>query len=254
MTHLRKITGEKDAQLGHLRRFFRENHVSLQLAKRIWRNAENTKAARQHRIAWRDVKLLRDLPELLQMELEHEVYMPILSRHPFFHQVQENHAVAMRALCHSALREHEYRTEQEVFHGGLAVDKVYFVKEGVLVYRAYSHGDFAGHRMGSRSTLGSCAAVDEVSAGSWLSEAALWVKWFHVGKAAAKTNSVLTVLSVPALFSVLQEYAALLPGCCAFAGLFIQALQELGDAISDLPLGEERLAGLAEAAFADYAL
>merc|ERR1712217_982299 len=74
--------------------------------------------------------------------------------------------------------------------------------------------------------------------------------WFHMGKAIAKQHSVLSVISVPTLFHVIKEYASLLPACTAYARLFIKALHELGEIVSDLPIDFDCLQDLASKAFA----
>lgn len=89
MTHLRQIAGRRDAQFTQLRRYLGENNVSMQLATRVWRYYEQGAIARQQRLLWRDVSLFTDLPEILQMDLQHEVHMPSLAKHPLFFQVQD---------------------------------------------------------------------------------------------------------------------------------------------------------------------
>lgn len=49
--------------------------------------------------------------------------------------------------------------------------------------------------------------VEIVQEGQWLSEAAIWVKWFHMGKAIARVYSVLCILSVPALHQATRALA-----------------------------------------------
>lgn len=151
----------------------------------------------------------------------------------------------MRAICHTALQEASFRTEQHVFDvGGLTVDKVYFVISGNLEYRTKVGG---GSTLSSSSDI--AASNDEVSMGQWFSEAAIWVKWFHMGSSIAKVPSVLLILSVPSLHLAVKEYADLLPDLITYGTLFVQQLRAQGVGISDLPADLESVQQLAAMAF-----
>jgi len=124
------------------------------------------------------------------------------------------------------------------------VDKVYFLVEGLIEYRM---------RCGMRSPRAmdseDSSMVEIVQEGQWLSEAAIWVKWFHMGKAIARVYSVLCILSVPALHQVIKEYADLLPSCCAYARIFVKDLRSQGVSMSDLPGAESHVEDMAREAF-----
>eukprot|EP00443_Scrippsiella_acuminata_P014477 CAMPEP_0115186288 /NCGR_PEP_ID=MMETSP0270-20121206/9905_1 /TAXON_ID=71861 /ORGANISM="Scrippsiella trochoidea, Strain CCMP3099" /LENGTH=873 /DNA_ID=CAMNT_0002599409 /DNA_START=83 /DNA_END=2704 /DNA_ORIENTATION=+ len=246
MTHLRKIAGGKEAQLTQLRRFLGENNVSMQLAMRVWRYYEQGQKGKPHRMMWRDVALFADIPEVLKMDLQHEVYMPALAWHPFFFHYQENNSNAMRAICYHAVNEVSFRKEQDIYREGEVADKMYFVIDGLLE-----------HRM----TLGGCSptmdgvddytgiVTEEVFVGEWLAEAAVWVKWFFTGTTATKQFSVLCVLAVPGLHRVMKEYVDLLPRCCVYAESFVQHLRAQGVAMSDLATDLGTLQEMAHIAF-----
>jgi len=173
--------------------------------------------------------------------------MPAITWHPFFFHYQEHNSNAMRAICHHAVNELSFRKEQDIYREGEVVDKMYFVIDGLLE-----------HRM----TFGTCNPLDddiddcagfssseEVNAGEWLAEAAVWVKWFHTGTTITKQFSVLCVLMVPGLHKVMREYVDLLPRCSAYAELFVQHLRSQGVGMSDLSTDFSTLQEMAHLAF-----
>eukprot|EP00974_Lingulodinium_polyedra_P097740 9474855-Lingulodinium_polyedra.AAC.1 len=72
MTRLRKLNAQKSNQYQVLRQYMGERQASMQLAMRVGRYLQHGAKARPSRKMWRDVELLRGLPETLQMELHHE--------------------------------------------------------------------------------------------------------------------------------------------------------------------------------------
>mmetsp|Transcript_168732 Transcript_168732/g.542249 ORF Transcript_168732/g.542249 Transcript_168732/m.542249 type:complete len:861 (+) Transcript_168732:93-2675(+) len=233
MTQLRKLAGSKKAQFTQLRRYLGEHRISMPLATRVYRYYEQGSQAKQHRMMWRDVALFADIPDILQMDLLQEVYAPVLAKHPFFLHLQDVGAAAVRALCHHAVREVTYRAEQDVFHAGQLANKVSFVVEGALEFS---------------ESVESFAARD-VLPGQWLSEAALWVKWYHTGTAVAKEFSLLCMLSGPGLQQVLPEHVEVLEHCCTYAERFVQYLHSVGVGMSDLIEDHQMLEELARFAF-----
>jgi hypothetical protein len=229
MTHLRKIAGSKEAQFTQLRRFLGENNVSMKLAMSVTKYFEQGQRGKTHRMMWRDVALFDNIPEVLKKDLQHEVYMPTLTWHPFFFHYQEHNPNAIRAICHHAVNEIAFRKEQDVYREGEAVDKMYFVIDGLLEYRMTLG---AGNSMDMDDEA--LFAKEEVGIGNWLAEAAVWVKWFHTGTTMTKQFSVLCVVLVPGLHKVMREYMDLLPRCTAYAELFVQHLRAQGVAMSDL--------------------
>lgn len=243
MTRLRNLTGAKDEQFDQLRRYLGDNNVSRKLATRAWRYFEQGPTVQQHRVMWKDVELFREIPEVLKMDLQHEVFTPTLVRHPFFFKCEEQNTAAMRAVCHHALTELFFRRDQDVFSVGQAADRMYFIVDGVLQYK-----------IGSISTQPSAESADhmcvhEVPSGFWISEPALWVKWLHLGTAVSQQGSVVCSLSSPSMQQVMKNYADLVPACCAYADCLLDYLGCLGTGVSDMMCDYQALGHMAASSF-----
>jgi len=241
MTRLRKLNGRKAAQYQALRQYLGENQVSMQLAMRVWRYIEQGAKARRRRRMSCDVELLRELPDMLQMDLHHEVYMPTIIGHPFFHYFSEQSPAAMRAICHFAAHEVSVMADQVLFSEGQAADKMYFVLAGAMEYQV--EGDEAGEQRMDR------IKSYDVTNLQWISEAAIWVRWFYRGTTVCKELSSLVSLRVPILHQIMQEYVGALPFCLAYAQRFAEQSRSRPSEMLDIEEDVDRTHELAQQAF-----
>merc|ERR1712098_216547 len=101
-------------------------------------------------------------------ELHFEMYAPILAQHQFFRRYSRNYPQVMRKFCHSGITCSLLFHGDSVFHIGEVPSepKMFFVGSGQLEYRAMD---------------GSVTPLGEGSLQPWISEAALWTDWEHVG-------------------------------------------------------------------------
>jgi len=244
MTQLRKLAESKTAQFAQLRRFLGEHQVSMPLATRVWRYYEQGSHTKKNWMMFRDVTLFSEIPDILQSDLQHEVFAPILCRHPFFQNLSECSVSAMRELCHTSVKEMTYRAEQDVYSAGEVASRVHFIVDGVVEHRSslsFSNG-------GSWESLESGSA-DEYGSGRWLAEAAMWVKWFYTGTAVSKEYSLICTLAVAAMHTVLKEHVELAQPCCTYAENFVQHLRSVGVGMSDIMEDTTALEEMALVAF-----
>mmetsp|Transcript_56164 Transcript_56164/g.149338 ORF Transcript_56164/g.149338 Transcript_56164/m.149338 type:complete len:626 (-) Transcript_56164:54-1931(-) len=241
MTSIRKINGRRNMQYASMRQYLRENRVSMQLAVRVRHYLQQSERARQTRRVWRDVELFQELPEVLQMELRYEVYARLIARHPFFHQYGELDPSAMKALCHRAVREVPLVSGQELFGPGQVADRMYFVVDGSLSYDFQGFGSSEEHLLDDASPL--------VSGGQWFAEAAVWVRWFHLGSMVAKTPSLVLALDVTKLHVVMAQYVDTLPHCRRYAQLFAENARCRLPPLSDVCSGFDDCQDTAQRAF-----
>jgi len=235
MTRLRKQNSVRNAQDSALRQYFGENHVPMQLVARIRQYLRQSLRARQSRKMWRDVELLWNLPGVLQMELHHVVYSRPIMRHPFFRNYGDVAPAAMRACCHKAVGELSVIPGQAVFNSGQAADRMYFLVDGMQQYIPIENME--EHDRGLQSTnsgLFGDPTATVLTEGEWITEAVLWVHWFHVGTMSSKTVSMLITLDVQELHKIMQQYMDTLAHGHKYACLFAQQVLGSGFPPSDL--------------------
>jgi len=89
MTTMRLIANEKESRNQALRRYFGDQRVSGGIQMRIWRQVDAQRRVGKKKQIWSDIKCLTELPDILRIELEQEVYGKRLVAHPLFFYFQE---------------------------------------------------------------------------------------------------------------------------------------------------------------------
>lgn len=104
-----------------------------------------------------------------------DTYRPLLVTHPLFHNLRSEDESALVLICHSAMSEHCYQPDEEVYLEGTVATQMLMVQNGELKFR-------------SSTQLHSVALLP----GTWACEVALWCKWVHSGhlKASVVTETV----------------------------------------------------------------
>jgi len=90
-----------------------------------------------------------------------------------------------------------------------------------------------------------------VTRGQWVSEAAVWIRWFYPGNMMGKENSFLMSVSVDVLHATMQQYIDTMPHCFKYARLFVELAQSEDRAISDIWGSFDQLQVLAQRAFTE---
>lgn len=136
MTRYHAQRTEHDRSFELLRKFLRDRHVSHILAVRLQRYLEHKTALQRRRIEIADVSLLKLLSDPLRMDLDQEIYGPILGVHPFFQHYARVDAGAMRRLCHTSVSRMHLSDGDKLFSSGEPCNTMYFLLEGRLAYTA----------------------------------------------------------------------------------------------------------------------
>lgn len=224
---------KKVQEYNELRTYLAENHVTVELASRVWRYLEQSAHLRKKRCTWQDVSLLKDLPEILRNEIHQEIYSPVLTRHFFFAQYWEYNQLGVRTICQRATLEISQAPGQYLFGLGEEGKSMFFVADGFLEYEQ----DEADTRIVARD--------------GWIAEAALWLQWVHHGTMVSKVDVVLYALESAAVGNILIMFTDMLPRVIEYAALFFQACNN-GDGpfkITDVWVDNDELAGMAQRAF-----
>jgi len=184
MVEYQMMRQDQTRKVRELRHYLQENSVSPGLAFLIQQQAtERLRVTKK--IQEKDVKALELLSRSLRTELRYEIMHPHISTHPLFHLWTSMDDYMVRGLCMDAIEYTYWRPEDEVFYAGTSTDKAYYLAKGKLVYTQYPESSAVEQKIQT-----------PVSQGRWLSEAALWSHWIHVGTTKAHLPS--EVLVVPA--------------------------------------------------------
>mmetsp|Transcript_41016 Transcript_41016/g.92025 ORF Transcript_41016/g.92025 Transcript_41016/m.92025 type:complete len:832 (+) Transcript_41016:42-2537(+) len=169
ITNARKEAEERKLEAVLLRRYFRENRVSIRTGSRIVTYVK----MQQHKrvgVLETDVIALRHLPHTLMNSLRVEVYEPVLSMHPLFRSMKQMHAATLQKICTLTLNEVVLGAGDEVIHYGKPAHKMFFIRKGAKELPATVMEFYPG-------PLFSCSQRSRatISTGSWCCEVALWL-------------------------------------------------------------------------------
>jgi len=166
MTRLRHLSSESQAQMSQLRRYLKENRVSNGLVVRVMAWFQSSTQTVKARLKASEVKVMTQLPNSLRHELQDQVYLPVLCKHPLFGQLVSVCPEMLRKV-YPTLEEISLRKPAELFIYGDECKHMYFVVTGNMHYYHANAVDEID--------------VHEVRKNNWLCEAALWMRWKHRG-------------------------------------------------------------------------
>jgi len=218
MTQLRNLNSEQLEQTALLRRYLGENKVSVALMGRVWGCTQQVMDKSKRRIHEKDVAIMALLPSTLKGDLQEEVYSPILSTHPFFHQLLATCPAVIRRACQQAVGEVSTGVGQELFNAGDEGSRMFFMLSGTLLYTLED-------KAGQHSSL--------ITPGYFISEAALWIIWKHAGQLAATTHCELVAILQRSFFTAVNEHHQLLRYAKCFSKHFQDCPEKLTDVFSD---------------------
>jgi len=137
------------------------------------------------------LQLLPLLPPLVQLQIKinKEVYLPIVSTNNFFKMLGRESEAALLAICHLAMSEHSHSAGETIFEEGREARLLLCVISGTLDYYVRTRG----------------GAYDRLSAGAWCCEPALWIEWAHPGRLVAVSACELVGVDISKVHAVIEE-------------------------------------------------
>lgn len=188
---------EVTQQRRKLQRFMRENRVPMDVSHPIQQQATERLRLRK-RVLFQDVEAIALLSASLRSKLCFEVFRPQLVQHPLFRFWNDTANSTLQRFCTAEVETMPHRNDDELFIAGPEVAKqVYLLVEGAIKYI---------QEPGS-SVVDSHSATT-VEKGQWLSEAAFWTKWHHVGTAQAITLCSVLHMECEGLVELLRKRGA----------------------------------------------
>jgi len=187
------------------------------------------------------------LPKQIMMDLLYEIRAPVLDVHMLFSDFHQEFPRMLRRVCAEATKLVPVQADELVFARGDACARVFFVESGELTYEwaPASRSSQRSRRLSAPVSGGSSPKqivfhhtesserdnedddVVNLSAGHWLSEAALWIEWEHCGQLKAVSQSSFLTLEVPDFISVVTLFKEARVRCVLYARSFLSSLMDL---------------------------
>jgi len=190
-------------QLQALHQYLRDNRVSHKTFLAVVRQAR-ARVQKSARLREKDVSALTWLSPVLQNQLRYEIFLPFLQSHGFLRLWTRLDNLSVQQLCQIAAEVETVLPQDELFQAGKEATKIYHLRDGKGEYKQFPES----------SAVSEQRSVDVVGP-RWLSEAALWTQWIHVGSFEAvapsevfSLNCTKWVAAIPATHHALREVVA----------------------------------------------
>lgn len=168
MTQLRGMSEEKSKQFWLLRRYLRQRGIDAQLCFRVLRYIEYSLQSQKDLVSEQRIWVLSHLSSQLRDELNFEVSFSCMNNHPLFVRQSCVADDMMSRLSRTALSQQSLAPGDLLFSAGTQATHMHMMVTGVLHY--VKAQDFLAEE-----------EPNEVCAGDWACEVALWTAWTCVG-------------------------------------------------------------------------
>lgn len=270
MTRLTQLQKEQRDREENMRDYLCRNKVTWSLRNRIWVLLNKTRTSPKKHLQEASVELIRQLPKSVSLELRCEVFIPVLTTHPFFCTYtfsSVNKAALHRLVEMRGLLEILLQSEHELFNIGDEAIFMYFVVQGRLSYYYENHG---GPILNFLNTLENPLQTDEhprisqrkrrrnveddvdidgaitISDGHWICEQALWLEWYHCGQMSAVIPTDIVALDVSVFQAAMQVD---LPEATKYAKLFLTYAKRNQDYMNDVYVHHTSIRAMAQEVF-----
>lgn len=183
---------ENNIKLKRLRRYMKDYKVDRSIAVRVYGQLADRLATKE-KLREEQVTGLQHLSWKLRSELSFGLFKPQIKRHSLFKLMAEMNQPFMQRFCRMCMSFTFRRRQDDLCVAGRSADTCWIFVAGSLVYTQEPDTSPLTH-----------AQVYEIEKGQWISEAALWSNWIHVGTASALLNSELVEIRVQDMWEYMQ--------------------------------------------------
>ena len=205
-----------------LDRYLQQHQVSIEIAMLV-RKSALPRLTRPKHILESDVRTLRDLPAALLSDLKFDIYQKHLMKYPFFRLVSSLTQEIVPVLC-QCVTHLVVHPGDEVFKSAAESNAVHYVVQGAL---SYVQQPMTSTVIQTQHT--------EVAKCAWVSEAAFWIQWIHVGSLRAMAECELITFDALGVIEGLVKDRVIREVSCAWALQFQQSVCEARPPLSDFP-------------------
>jgi len=187
---------EKDEMLSTFVRFLDQHRVDKPLQQQVRRQLLERLSKRSTMLSERDVAGLNVIAAALRSEVLFVIRRPHIIKHTLFRVWNDAQSISIKRLCEHATRALATKPQDIIFVPGSQCGETYFPMHGSL---RYSQDPDTSHVNQDTSK--------SVPQDTWISEAALWCHWTHVGKLEAETSCQLMTISSTGMFQAASKLA-----------------------------------------------
>jgi hypothetical protein len=232
MAQARQMRYSRESKLAFIRSYAQSYQISAPLTMQLKKYIVTGYAAQLRQ--QNEAELIRVLPPTLVMDLRHETWSPVVTKHTLFYRLHDNHLRTEVDLCYRSMCEVFVCQDEVLFKKGALCGRMLFVYSGLFQYNVANTTSPDPMALLPHSPDDNEPDHWPVLAGQWLSEAVLWIPWGHCGDLRAAENGSVCAILAEAFTEVVQEHEASLMEVVPYARAFVQKLNGPTAKLSDL--------------------
>eukprot|EP00930_Biecheleria_cincta_P021527 TRINITY_DN15937_c0_g1_i1.p1 TRINITY_DN15937_c0_g1~~TRINITY_DN15937_c0_g1_i1.p1 ORF type:complete len:1114 (+),score=190.29 TRINITY_DN15937_c0_g1_i1:122-3463(+) len=190
MLQLEMVNQQKNKTLRQLSQLLDQHRVRTELCIRVTRQIKERMSSTKM-LTEEDVPALELLSHSLLRELRYALHGAHLETHPLMRLLRQLQPLGVADVCSAALHVLVVPAGDALFHAGKEAQYAYILGSGDMAYTLRDDGRFV------------------VSQDQWLSEAALWCIWNHVGECVASSACQVLCLHPDHMIDALFKYEGL---------------------------------------------
>ena len=195
-------------KMSYLRTFLAEHHVNSKLAYRVTQQAE-TRIRKRAKLTDRDVDAIQLLSSTLRTELRYEIFQRQMSSHPLFRLWGHLSEITAGEFCAEAVGAQYMNKGDVLFRAGDEGVSAYYLEEGSVQYKQIPQTSPVQDEM-----------VTPVGEDTWLSEAALWMEWIHVGSPEVDVPAKLLTVNSDRMLKAMMRHGLITVITIAYARIY----------------------------------
>eukprot|EP00403_Amphidinium_massartii_P004077 CAMPEP_0178377218 /NCGR_PEP_ID=MMETSP0689_2-20121128/3807_1 /TAXON_ID=160604 /ORGANISM="Amphidinium massartii, Strain CS-259" /LENGTH=1012 /DNA_ID=CAMNT_0019997269 /DNA_START=47 /DNA_END=3085 /DNA_ORIENTATION=+ len=184
MIGVRETNRHHATKMRTLREFLLQHGIRLGIRLRVVRQVTDRMQQHGKILCEKDVSALNVLSTALLRDLRYSLYSHFVLQHPLLHSWRLLQAESIKLFCNEGIFFIALLPDDELFATGSTGMGAYMLTQGGLSYSQAVAEGYVDEEV-----------LEELEEGTWISEAAWWCHWRHVGTSAALRPA--TLLSVP---------------------------------------------------------
>jgi len=206
-------------EMERLIRFLHRSHIEPELRMQVCKQIRVKLVQRRPEVI-KDLSVLGLLSLSLRHALQLALCNPHLLEHPLLHFLSIADAAMWEEICMRCAHFSVLVKRDSLFVFGAEAEGIYFVVRGPLSYDL------------DKSFPAQTSETKQAETGSWLSEAALWCHWRHMGCAETLTGCEVLLLRAATLVPILTRIGLIGQLVCAYARSFHHFLRNSTSSMS----------------------
>eukprot|EP00401_Gymnodinium_catenatum_P025420 CAMPEP_0117567692 /NCGR_PEP_ID=MMETSP0784-20121206/57738_1 /TAXON_ID=39447 /ORGANISM="" /LENGTH=801 /DNA_ID=CAMNT_0005365571 /DNA_START=29 /DNA_END=2434 /DNA_ORIENTATION=+ len=231
LLEIRNLRADTTQQLWKLRRFFCQNEVPMELARRVMRYLEYKEEQKRMTVQESDLPFLASLTLELRNQLRYVAYMQALRLHPLLLYIERVCEVTMHRICEHGAHIKPLAGRDPLFFQDDEAKHMHVLARGDVLYVTSAPGCIFQYSFEADTSASESKPLGLIKntfgKNTFFAEAALWVPWQFCGSAYAVTECFVVLVDVHAFGDVVKNCSQVCSKVATYARRVLRVLERL---------------------------